>query len=156
MNQTLAPRAVLTSEDKALHRRRSGASGLWRCCSHTPQTGRRGGTCAWPETCLVSPLAVPNCRIEVKRQRCLARPECNCASPVNGTIGFASCPGVGHTSKNTLKKRFQALPASPPLQSPNIFCFSSRRCWASRDKVAVGRANKRPTPMASPVSSQNP
>ena len=39
-------------------------------------------------------------------------------------------------------------------QSPNIFCFNSRRCCASRDKVAVGRANKRPTPMGSPVSSQ--
>ena len=39
-------------------------------------------------------------------------------------------------------------------QSPNIFCFSSRRSCASRDKVAVGRASKRPTPMASPVSSQ--
>jgi hypothetical protein len=39
-------------------------------------------------------------------------------------------------------------------QSPNIFCFNSRRCCASSDKVAVGRASKRPTPMGSPVSSQ--
>ena len=39
-------------------------------------------------------------------------------------------------------------------QSPNIFCLSSRRCWASSESVAVGRASRRPTPMASPVSSQ--
>ena len=42
----------------------------------------------------------------------------------------------------------------PLSQSPNIFCFSSRRCWASSDRVAVGRASRRPTPMGSPVSSQ--
>ena len=41
-----------------------------------------------------------------------------------------------------------------PCQSPNIFCFSSRRCCASKDRVAVGRANNRPTPIGSPVSSQ--
>lgn len=39
-------------------------------------------------------------------------------------------------------------------QSPYIFCLSSRRCWASSDSVAVGRASRRPTPMGSPVSSQ--
>ncbi len=39
-------------------------------------------------------------------------------------------------------------------QSPNIFCFSSRRCWASSDSVAVGRASRRARPMGSPVSSQ--
>ena len=39
-------------------------------------------------------------------------------------------------------------------QSPNIFCLSSRRCCASSDKVAVGRASKRGRPMGSPVSSQ--
>ena len=39
-------------------------------------------------------------------------------------------------------------------QSPNIFCLSSRRCCASSDKVAVGRASRRPTPIGSPVSSQ--
>ncbi|EWS63382.1 hypothetical protein Y695_03387 [Hydrogenophaga sp. T4] len=39
-------------------------------------------------------------------------------------------------------------------QSPNIFCLSSRRCWASSDRLAVGRAISRATPMASPVSSQ--
>ena len=41
-----------------------------------------------------------------------------------------------------------------PCQSPNIFCLSSRRCCASSDKLAVGRAISRATPMASPVSSQ--
>ena len=41
-------------------------------------------------------------------------------------------------------------------QSPNIFCLSSRRCWASRDSVAVGRAISRPNPIGSPVSSQKP
>ena len=41
-------------------------------------------------------------------------------------------------------------------QSPNIFCLSSRRCWASRDSVAVGRASSRPRPIGSPVSSQKP
>ena len=40
------------------------------------------------------------------------------------------------------------------LQSPNIFCLSSRRCCASSERVAVGRASRRPTPMGSPVSSQ--
>jgi hypothetical protein len=40
------------------------------------------------------------------------------------------------------------------VQSPNIFCLSSRRCWASSDSVAVGRASKRARPMGSPVSSQ--
>lgn len=39
-------------------------------------------------------------------------------------------------------------------QSPNSFCFISRRCCASSDSVAVGRASKRGTPMGSPVSSQ--
>ena len=39
-------------------------------------------------------------------------------------------------------------------QSPNIFWRNSRRCCASSDKLAVGRAIKRPTPMGSPVSSQ--
>ena len=39
-------------------------------------------------------------------------------------------------------------------QSPNIFCLSSRRCCASSDSVAVGRASRRPTPIGSPVSSQ--
>jgi hypothetical protein len=39
-------------------------------------------------------------------------------------------------------------------QSPNIFCLSSRRCWASSDRLAVGRAIRRPTPIGSPVSSQ--
>ena len=46
------------------------------------------------------------------------------------------------------------LPELPGDQSPNIFCLSSRRCCASRDRLAVGRAIRRPTPMASPVSSQ--
>ena len=41
-------------------------------------------------------------------------------------------------------------------QSPNIFCFISRRCCASSDRVAVGRASKRPSPIGSPVSSQKP
>mmetsp|Transcript_5838 Transcript_5838/g.22817 ORF Transcript_5838/g.22817 Transcript_5838/m.22817 type:complete len:679 (-) Transcript_5838:6880-8916(-) len=41
-------------------------------------------------------------------------------------------------------------------QSPNIFCLSSRRCCASSDSVAVGRAIRRPRPMGSPVSSQKP
>ena len=44
--------------------------------------------------------------------------------------------------------------ARRPAQSPNIFCFSSRRCWASSDSVAVGRASRRARPMGSPVSSQ--
>ena len=42
----------------------------------------------------------------------------------------------------------------PVSQSPNIFCFISRRCCASSDSVAVGRASRRPRPMGSPVSSQ--
>ena len=46
--------------------------------------------------------------------------------------------------------------SSEVAQSPNIFCFISRRCCASSDKVAVGRANKRPRPIGSPVSSQKP
>ena len=41
-----------------------------------------------------------------------------------------------------------------PSQSPNIFCLSSRRCCASSDSVAVGRASSRPRPIGSPVSSQ--
>jgi len=48
----------------------------------------------------------------------------------------------------------QAWASSPGAQSPNIFCLSSRRCCASSDRLAVGRASRRPTPMASPVSSQ--
>ena len=44
----------------------------------------------------------------------------------------------------------------PDYQSPNIFCLSSRRCCASSESVAVGRAISRPTPMGSPVSSQYP
>ena len=46
------------------------------------------------------------------------------------------------------------LQAVAATQSPYIFCLSSRRCWASSDSVAVGRASRRPTPMGSPVSSQ--
>ena len=57
--------------------------------------------------------------------------------------------------KKPLKRGFfYRGPKRGGAQSPNIFCFNSRRCCASRDKVAVGRANKRPTPMGSPVSSQ--
>ena len=41
-------------------------------------------------------------------------------------------------------------------QSPNIFCLSSRRCWASSESVAVGRAISRARPIGSPVSSQKP
>lgn len=47
-----------------------------------------------------------------------------------------------------------AGPVSGLHQLPNIFCLSSRRCWASSDSVAVGRASSRGTPMGSPVSSQ--
>jgi hypothetical protein len=61
-------------------------------------------------------------------------------------------------SKVQTKKRLLKEPSwihqIERTQSPNIFCFNSRRCWASSDKLAVGRANKRPTPMGSPVSSQ--
>ena len=32
----------------------------------------------------------------------------------------------------------------------------SRRSWASTDRVAIGRASRRPSPIGSPVSSQNP
>ena len=39
-------------------------------------------------------------------------------------------------------------------QSPYSFWRSSRRCWASSDSVAVGRASRRGMPMGSPVSSQ--
>ena len=39
-------------------------------------------------------------------------------------------------------------------QSPYIFCFISRRCCASSDSVAVGRASRRGMPIGSPVSSQ--
>src|SRR4030095_12214112 len=42
------------------------------------------------------------------------------------------------------------------LQSPNIFCLSSLRCCASSDKVAVGRASRRPTPIGSPGSPPQP
>jgi len=56
--------------------------------------------------------------------------------------------------KKPLKRGFFTSLAGREAQSPNIFCFNSRRCWASNDKVAVGRANKRPTPIGSPVSSQ--
>jgi len=47
---------------------------------------------------------------------------------------------------------------SPPVanQSPYSFCFNSRRCCASSDKVAVGRANRRGMPIGSPVSSHHP
>ncbi len=41
-------------------------------------------------------------------------------------------------------------------QSPNSFWRSSRRCWASSDSVAVGRASRRGTPIGSPVSSHQP
>ncbi|OIQ69911.1 hypothetical protein GALL_484840 [mine drainage metagenome] len=46
--------------------------------------------------------------------------------------------------------------ADNPLQSLNIFCLSSRRCCASSDIVAVGRASRRAMPMGSPVSSHQP
>ncbi len=44
-----------------------------------------------------------------------------------------------------------------PVAGPSVaehLLLHSRRCCASRDRVAVGRARRRPTPMGSPVSSQ--
>jgi hypothetical protein len=41
-------------------------------------------------------------------------------------------------------------------QSPYSFCLSSRRCCASSDRVAVGRASRRGMPIGSPVSSHQP
>ena len=41
-------------------------------------------------------------------------------------------------------------------QSPYIFCLISRRCCASSESVAVGRASNRGMPIGSPVSSQYP
>jgi len=77
-----------------------------------------------------------------------------------------SRPGGG--TANGLELRDSAPPAAgafgtgrqhgapPPRQSPKSFCFSSRRCCASRDRVAVGRASSRGMPIGSPVSSQKP
>ena len=48
------------------------------------------------------------------------------------------------------------VPWGPFNQPPNIFCFISRRCCASSERLAVGRASRRPMPMGSPVSSQYP
>ncbi len=74
--------------------------------------------------------------------------------------------GMRQAEKIGATDRFGAQPNKRPLhegpgtaqesqcQSPNIFCLSSRRCCASSDRVAVGRASSRPTPMGSPVSSQ--
>ncbi len=51
--------------------------------------------------------------------------------------------------------RAAAGPLEPARrQSPNSFCLSSRRCCASSDRVAVGRASSRGIPIGSPVSSQ--
>ena len=64
MNQTLAPTTVFTSWVK-----RCTAAGLplqaFGVVARTPRTGSPGDTRAWPETCFVSPSAVPNCRIKV-------------------------------------------------------------------------------------------
>ena len=53
-----------------------------------------------------------------------------------------------------LRQREAAGGGDAARQSPNIFCFNSRRCCASSESVAVGRASRRPTPIGSPVSSQ--
>ena len=41
-------------------------------------------------------------------------------------------------------------------QSPYNFCFNSRRCCASSERLAVGRASNRAIPIGSPVSSHQP
>ena len=69
----------------------------------------------------------------------------------NFTI-LESKPGV--VSGFGISRVVKYLRATGGYQSPNIFCLSSRRCCASSDRLAVGRAISRPTPMGSPVSSQ--
>ena len=70
------------------------------------------------------------------------------------------------TKRTTLRKKLSSLGGvwgsvmgsrrGAVGQSPNIFCFISRRCCASSESVAVGRASSRPRPIGSPVSSQWP
>ena len=73
---------------------------------------------------------------------------------LRAATGHARGKGVVADTPGSAMRPLSARAQRSQGQSPNIFCLSSRRCCASRDKLAVGRAIKRPTPMASPVSSQ--
>ena len=86
------------------------------------------------------------------------------ACAASAWVGAPVCTGLAARScaSSVCRSRWMSfmawccglVPRSGGDQSPNIFCLSSRRCCASSDSVAVGRASKRPTPMGSPVSSQ--
>ena len=70
-------------------------------------------------------------------------------------------PGTFHGAESVAPKKYARWRGrwafiDSASQSPYIFCFSSRRAWASMVSVAVGRASRRGMPMGSPVSSHQP
>ena len=79
------------------------------------------------------------------------KPDCAPSGPQAGCSAGAKRQAWGWSSSGV-----KGPLAVRALQSPNIFCLSSRRCCASSDSVAVGRASNRPRPIGSPVSSQKP
>ena len=64
--------------------------------------------------------------------------------------------GQSTKAKPRTQRGFVVLPIALRSQSPICFCRCSRRSWASSDKVAIGRASSRSTPISSSVSSQKP
>ena len=110
---------------------------------------------------VVAPLALDH-RLElalgVARSRA-RRPGAIEVGPVRGRVGHELAPPCERSSSCLWVPSWSAWSdvarlAVGAAQSPNIFCFSSRRCCASSDSVAVGRASRRPRPIGSPVSSQ--
>ena len=92
-------------------------------------------------------LAVGRARVQVRPARGRVAHELH-------HLGQEAAVGIvlGHEDSASIREEMRG--AGEGHQSPNIFCLSSRRCCASSDRLAVGRAIRRPTPIGSPVSSQ--
>ena len=83
----------------------------------------------------------------------------DCPPPAGGGWRRAGRPAQNKTARQAgpcsgTRRAARRKPAM--LSRRTSFWRSSRRCWASSDSVAVGRASRRGTPIGSPVSSHQP